>query len=89
MGRIRDPPREVSFIYPDAYQRKGIMIKATDPEIIESQHGDYAARIELIEWEGGKKALRFGYYRREKGKKGDDDWNWANYLASLISIDVM
>lgn len=64
------------------------MIKATEPDIIESQHGDYAARIELIEWEGGKKAVRFGYYRREKGKKADDDWTWASRNTWVFSVDV-
>ncbi len=88
MGRIRDPPRGVSFLYPDGYRRRGTIAEATESEIVQSEHGDYAARIELIEWEGGRKAIRFGYYRREKGKEGDDDWTWASRNTWVFSVDV-
>lgn len=63
-----------------------MMAKATDIERIESDRGDYAARIELIEWDDGKKAVRFGYYHRKRGKKGDDDWNWVRN-AWTFSVD--
>jgi hypothetical protein len=58
------------------------------PEYIESEHGDYAARIELVEWEAGKRAIRFAYYRREKGRKGDDDWTFAGQYTWVFSVDI-
>src|SRR6266581_3204258 len=88
MGTLRDPPRKVSFLYPDGYRRQGTMIKATEPELIRSEHGDYAARIELIDFGGDKRSIRFGYYRREKGRNADNDWNWASRNTWVFSAEV-
>ena len=77
MGRIRDPPKETAFPYPDGFKRHGTVSRATRPEVIPGEHGDYAVRVELIEWVGGKKAIRFAYYRRDRGK-GDADWTFGS-----------
>lgn len=87
MGRIRDPPKGTAFPYPDGFKRQGTVIKATKPEVIQGEHGDYAVRVELIEWEGGKKAIRFAYYRRDRGG-GDSDWNWGSQTTWTFSPSI-
>jgi len=87
MAKIRSVPCEVSFKYPSG-PRKGKVIKATDVHILEGEGGDYATKVELIQFDDGEKCIRFAYWRRPEGKKGDSDWNWASQTTWVFSVDV-
>ena len=92
MAKIRSVPCEVSFKYPDGSKRKGKVIDATDVQIRKGGKGegpDYATRVELIQFDNEEeKYIRFAYWRRPKGKKGGDDWNWASQTTWVFSVDV-
>ena len=92
MARIRCVPCEVSFKYPNGSKKKGKVIKATDVKIHEGkkdEDGDYATRIELIQFDNEEKRhIRFAYWRRPAGKKGDNDWNWASQTTWVFPVDV-
>ncbi len=64
------------------------MVKATKPEITEGANGDYATRVELIEFEGKKNPhIRFAYWRRPAEKKGEKDWTWASQTTWVFSVE--
>ncbi len=92
MARIREPRCRVHFKYPDGSIRTGWVIKATKPKIIKgelAEGGDYAVRVELIQFDDSKdKFIRFAYWRRPHGKKGDNDWNWASQTTWVFGVDV-
>lgn len=94
MAKIRNVPCQVRFKYPDGSKkkprvRKGKVIKATNVQIHEGKRGDYATRIELIQFDDEeKKHIRFAYWRRKEGKKGDSDWNWASQTTWVFPVDV-
>ncbi len=89
MAKIRDVPCKVTFTYPDKSKKKGEVIDATDIHLHKSGKGDYATRIELIKFDDEeKKHIRFAYWRRPKGKKGDSDWKWASQTTWVFPVDV-
>ncbi len=82
---VRDPPKEVSFSYPEGTTLEGMVIKEVGELVKTDCFGDYYFVIQLIDYDDKEMCVRFGYYRKKPGGK---KFVWGSQTTFHTELDV-